>query len=86
MLFVNQTEYGNARYRCAGLRLPAHQRALGPAGPQKVVAQVEKLAKGVLNLALARKAGLRFYGGLIPQLRSTGPGLRADRWLFEQLP
>jgi hypothetical protein len=51
-----------------------------------VVAQVEKLAKGVLNLALARKAGLRFYGGLIPQLRSTGPGLRADRWLFEQLP
>ena len=31
VLFVNQTEYGNARYRFAGLRLPAHQRALGPA-------------------------------------------------------
>lgn len=30
-LFVNQSEYGNARYRFAGLRLPAHQRALGPA-------------------------------------------------------
>ena len=28
-LFVNQTEYGNARYRFAGLRLPAHQ---GPCG------------------------------------------------------
>jgi hypothetical protein len=34
VLFVNQTEYGNARYRFAGLRLPAHQRALGPARPQ----------------------------------------------------
>jgi hypothetical protein len=30
VLFVNQTEYGNARYRFAGLRLPAHQRALRP--------------------------------------------------------
>jgi hypothetical protein len=30
VLFVNQTEYGNARYRFAGLRLPTHQRALGP--------------------------------------------------------
>ncbi len=83
MLFVNQTEYGNARYRYAGPRLPGHQRALGPAGPQKVLAQVEMLVKGVLNLALARKVGLRFYGGLMPQLRSPCPGLGADRWLFE---
>jgi len=36
VLFVNQTEYGNRRYRYAGLRLPAHQRVLGPAGPQEV--------------------------------------------------
>ena len=36
VLFVNQTEYGNARYRFAGLRLPAHQRAFGPARPQEV--------------------------------------------------
>jgi hypothetical protein len=36
VLFVNQTEYGNARYRFAGLRLPAHQRPLGPARTQEV--------------------------------------------------
>ena len=35
-LFVNQTEYGNARYRFAGLRLAAHQRALRPARHQEV--------------------------------------------------
>lgn len=51
---------------------------------EKVVSQVEKLVKGSLSLALARKAGLRFYDGLMVQLRSTGPGLWADRWLFEQ--
>lgn len=33
-----------------------------------------------------RKAGLRFYDGLMLQLRSMGPGLWADRWLFEQVP
>ena len=53
---------------------------------EKVVTQVEKLVKGSLSLALARKAGLRFYDGLMVQLRSMGPGLWADRWLFEQLP
>ena len=35
-LFVNQTEYGNARYRFAGLRLPGHQRPFSPARPQEV--------------------------------------------------
>ncbi len=53
---------------------------------EKVISQVEKLVKGSLSLALARKAGLRFYDGLMVQLRSTGPGLWADRWLFEQVP
>ena len=36
VLFVNQTEYGNGRYRFAGLRLPAHQRPLRRAGAQEV--------------------------------------------------
>jgi hypothetical protein len=53
---------------------------------EKVISQVEKLVKGSLSLALVRKAGLRFYDGLMVQLRSTGPGLWADRWLFEQVP
>jgi len=53
---------------------------------EKVISQVEKLVKGSLSLALARKAGLRFYDGLMVQLRSTDPGLWADRWLFEQVP
>ena len=53
---------------------------------EKVISQVEKLVKGSLSLALARKAGLGFYDGLMVQLRSTGPGLWADRWLFEQVP
>ncbi len=53
---------------------------------EKVVSQVEKLFKGRLGLAQARQAGLRFYDGLMVQLRSTGPGLWADRWLFEQVP
>jgi tetratricopeptide (TPR) repeat protein len=51
-----------------------------------VVAQVEKLFKGRLGLAQARQAGVRFYDGLMVQLRSMGPGLWADRWLFEQVP
>jgi hypothetical protein len=51
-----------------------------------VVAQVEKLFKGRLGLAQARQVGLRFYDGLMVQLRSMGPGLWADRWLFEQVP
>jgi hypothetical protein len=42
---------------------------------EKVVAQVEKMFKGSIGLAQARKAGLRFYDGLMLQLRSTGPGL-----------
>jgi hypothetical protein len=37
VLFVNQADYGNARDRFAGLQLPAHQRALGPARPQEVL-------------------------------------------------
>jgi hypothetical protein len=53
---------------------------------EKVVAQVEKMFKGRIGLAQAREAGLRFYDGLMVQLRSMGPGLWADRWLFEQLP
>jgi hypothetical protein len=53
---------------------------------EKVISQVEKLVKGRLSLALARKAGLRFFDGLMVQLRSMGPGPWADRWLFEQLP
>ncbi|PZV04982.1 MAG: hypothetical protein DCF23_04830 [Cyanobium sp.] len=31
-------------------------------------------------------AGLGFYNGLMVQLRSIGPGLCADRWLFEEAP
>lgn len=53
---------------------------------EKLVAQVEKLLKGCVTLAQAREAGLRFYDGLMVQLRSMGPGLWADRWLFEQAP
>jgi predicted DNA-binding protein (UPF0251 family) len=53
---------------------------------EKVVAQVEKMFKGSIGLAQARKAGLHFYDGLMVQMRSTGSGLWADRWLFEQLP
>jgi hypothetical protein len=53
---------------------------------EKVVAQVEKMFKGGIGLAQARQAGLRYYDGLMVQLRSMGPGLWADRWLFEQLP
>jgi len=47
---------------------------------------VEKLFKGRIGLAQARQAGVRFYDGLMVQLRSMGPGLWADRWLFEQVP
>ena len=36
---------------------------------EKVVAQVEKMFKGSIGLAQARKAGLRFYDGLMLQLR-----------------
>ena len=53
---------------------------------EKVVAQVERQFKGRLGLAQARQAGVRFYDGLMVQLRSMGPGLWADRWLFEQVP
>jgi hypothetical protein len=53
---------------------------------EKVVSLVEKLFKGRIGLAQARQAGLRFYDGLMVQLRSMGPGLWADRWLFEQVP
>jgi hypothetical protein len=45
-----------------------------------------KLVNDSLSLSLARKAELRFYVGLMVQLRSMGPGLWADRWLFEQTP
>ncbi len=53
---------------------------------EQVVAQVEKLHKGKLPLARARELGLGFYNGLMVQLRSIGPGLCADRWLFEEAP
>ena len=52
----------------------------------QVVSQVEKLHKGKLPLARARELGLRFYNGLMVQLRSIGPGLCADQWLFEEAP
>lgn len=53
---------------------------------EKVVSQVERMHKGKLPLSQARELGLRFYNGLMVQLRSMGPGLCADRWLFEQAP
>jgi hypothetical protein len=53
---------------------------------EKVIGQVEKMLKGRISLAQAREVGLRFYDGLMVQLRSMGPGLWADRWLFEQVP
>ena len=53
---------------------------------EKVIAQVERMFKGKIGLAQARSVGQRFYDGLMVQLRSMGPGLWADRWLFEQAP
>ena len=53
---------------------------------EKLVSQVERMFKGRISLVQAREAGLRFYDGLMVQLRSMGPGLWADRWLFEQAP
>jgi hypothetical protein len=53
---------------------------------EKVISQVEKMFKGQISLAQARSAGLQYYDGVLSRLRSTGPGLWADRWLFEQAP
>ena len=71
------------------VQLPAEERVNFTekrAAWEKVVAQVEKLFKGLLGLAKARDAELRFYDGLMVQLRWMGPGLWAVRWLFEQAP
>jgi hypothetical protein len=53
---------------------------------EKVISQVERMFKGQISLAQARSAGLQYYDGVLLRLRSTGPGLWADRWLFEQAP
>lgn len=53
---------------------------------EKVIAQVERMFKGKIGLAQPRSIDQRFYDGLMVQLRSMGPGLWADRWLFEQAP
>jgi len=53
---------------------------------EKVISQVERMFKGQISLAQARSAGLQYYDGVLLRLRSTGPGLWADRWLFEQVP
>jgi len=71
------------------VQVPAEQRVIlheTRQAREKVVSSVERMFKGRLGLAQARQAGLRFYDGLMVQLRSTGPGLWADRWLFEQVP
>lgn len=53
---------------------------------EKVVAQVEKLFKGRISLSQARSAGLQYYDGVMMRLRTSGPGLWVDRWLFEHTP
>jgi hypothetical protein len=71
------------------VQVPAEQRVTlheRREAREKVISQVERMFKRRLSLSLARQAGLDLYDGLMVQLRSTGPGLWADRWLFEQVP
>jgi hypothetical protein len=69
--------------------VPAEQRVIlheTREAREKVISQVERMFKGKISLAQARSAGLQYYDGVLMRLRSTGPGLWADRWLFEQAP
>ena len=49
---------------------------------ERLISEVEKLHRQ-LPLAKARELGKFMYNGLVVQLRSTGPGLRVDRWIRE---
>ena len=49
---------------------------------ERLISEVEKLHRK-LPLAKARELGKFMYNGLVVQLRSTGPGLRVDRWIRE---
>ncbi|NQW38055.1 MAG: hypothetical protein HQ469_02470 [Cyanobacteria bacterium] len=69
--------------------VPADQRVIlheTREAREKVISQVERMFKGRISLAQARSAGLQYYDGVLMRLRSTGPGLWADRWLYEQAP
>jgi hypothetical protein len=79
VLFVNQTEYGNGRYRFAGLRLPAHQCALGSARPQEVQRPALSAADQAPPGARGRGAGA---GAGVP----GGPGPRSTPHPGEQRP
>lgn len=71
------------------IQVPAEQRVIlheTREAREKVISQVERMFKGKISLAQARSAGLQYYDGVLMRLRSTGPGLWADRWLFEQAP
>ena len=71
------------------IQVPAEQQVIlheTREAREKVISQVERMFKGQISLAQARSAGLQYYDGVLLRLRSTGPGLWADRWLFEQVP